>query len=58
MPTANNVLPNQIAGRFFPIFETTNPETMQKVEDTRVYGSVLNTKGEQTRKASARKVGT
>ena len=58
MPTVINVLPNQIAGKFFPILETTNPETTQNVEDTRVYESVLNIKGEHTRNTSARKIGT
>lgn len=58
VPTVNNVLPNQIDGRFFPIFETTNPEMMQNVADTRVYGSILDSEREQARNASARKAGT
>ena len=40
----NSVLPNQMAGRFLPIFEVTNPEMMEKLEDPRIKESDLNVK--------------
>lgn len=51
----NNVLPNQIAGRFFPIFDTMNPAMAVKVEATKVYGSILDIKCEAAGKTSVRK---
>ena len=53
VPIVNNVLPNQIAGRFLPIFETINPEMMETPADPRMKGSDLNTKGEQPRSPRA-----
>ena len=58
VPMVNNALPNQIAGRFFPIFDTMNPAKTVNVEDTKVYGSILNTKDEAARKTSVKKIGT
>ena len=54
----NNVLPNQIAGRYLPIFETTNPERIETPEDPRMKGSDLNMGGKQPKSPRARNVGT
>ena len=54
----NSVLPNQIDGRFCPIFEPTNPEMMEKAEDPRTKGRDLNTKDEQHLISRVGKVGT
>lgn len=58
VPMVNSVLPNQIDGRFCPIFEPTNPEMMEKAEDPRTKGRDLNTKDEQHLISRVGKVGT
>ena len=58
VPMVSNALPNQIAGRFFPILEATNPEMMETLEDPSMKGSDLHVKNERARSSRAREIHT